>query len=228
MDKIIQDYESSDDNDDYNNDIHIEMTNSLLIPTHNDQSDSDDDTLSQLDVNGNSLTSNLSEQRDYKEIIKYVQTEEQKLIIDLNRNKQLIPDRIKKGRCDLAMDTVAHNYFKNNQTKSSHFIFYLNQRKTSQQSIESSINHCCQFIYYVKSIESNLKTINDIRQLLVSICTTYPTLTHSYFDYLYDNNLQASTILSRIDSLVVLFDWMKLNSNDVIAFRDVSKLSFNY
>lgn len=211
MDKICQNYDSDDSDDEYDE----------------SNCDSDDDTISQLN-NNDLLISNSSSKKkniDYEHIIEYVQTEEQKVINDLRRNEQLIPEGVKKGRCDLKQDQTSYNYFTNTneQTNRSHLIFYLKQRKTSEQSINTSLVHCSQFIYYVKKNNPVLKTMTDTQQLLTIISSTYPTLPHNYFDYLYDqNNLQPSTIMARIDSLAVLFEWLLINSNSTNIYSDVS------
>ena len=202
MDQISHNYDSNDDND---------------------QSDSDNDnTLSQLSLTDVNLP-NSSKQSHYQDVIQYVQIEEQKVMNDLHRNQQLLPEGVKKGYCNLKADQVSLNYFNKEQPSQSDFIFYLGQRRISQQSIKSSIIHVCQFITYVKVNNVELQLKNDVKQILSTICSSYPTLPHNHFDYLYENHLQPSTIIARIDSIAVLYEWLRINSNNMTSsYYDVS------
>lgn len=61
-----------------------------------------------------------------------------------------------------------------------------------------------------------------------SLCHRYPTLCHQYFDYLQRSNIKASSILGRIDSLILLYDWIRINSNDINVYKDVRSISLPF
>ena len=230
-----------DDGDDKNNDNHdnnydnydttisdLNINNNYVDNNdqNNDNSDSDD-TLSDLNMNTIFHSTN-THSRDYNEIINYVKEEEDKLINDLRRNQLLIPDNNKKGRCDLKVDNKSYRYFIEKTPLQGNFHYYVSQRRDSKQSIEYVIINCCQFINYAKTTYDTYRNneYNDTVKLLNNISTNLPKLCHQYFDFLYNSNLLPATIISRIDAVILLYEWMRLNSNNIQIYNDVSFISF--
>ena len=181
-----------------------------------------DDTLSKLNMNDISPTSYRN--KEYDDVVEYVQREEKKLMIDLKRNQLLIPDDNKKKRCDLQIDKKAYDYFTKTSPLNCYFKQYVSQRRDSKQIIETILTHCCQFISFVKLKNNKYKgnVFDDLTILLNNICKKSPILCHQYFDYMRNINLQASTIITRIDSIILLFEWLRLNSNNIHIYNDVS------
>lgn len=194
--------------------------NSSNRDEESDDTNDTNDTISKLNDNDVILSSERKD--DYYQVISYVQIEEKRLMHDLKTNQQLLPDIIKKGRCNLKIDTKSMNFFNKINPSICSFHNYVQQRRDAKQSIESAITHCCQFISYAKMKYEILKTNNDTMNLLDTICTSHPTVCHQYFEYLYQTNLQPSTITARIDSLTLLYEWMRLNSININIYNDVS------
>jgi hypothetical protein len=179
----------------------------------------DDDTISKLNDDDVAFEESHIDD-DYEDIIARVQMEEDRLMTDLHRNAP--PEHIKKGRCDLNIDQNCIRFFKDARN-SSNFEIYLGQRRESKQSIESAMIHAAQFASYAKLKLPSLKTISTAQELIITISQKHPMICHQHFDFLQQiHNLKASTVVARIDSITLLYEWMRLNSNDIHIFRDVS------
>lgn len=184
-----------------------------------DDDDQSDDTISKLNDEEVIYREDHIDD-EYEDVIQRIQIEEDRLMTDLHQN--LPPDRVKKGRCDLNIDQRSLRYFKD-PTNSSNFEIYLGQRRESKQAIEGVMIHASQFASYSKLKVPALKTITTAKELLETISQKHPMLCHQHFDFLQQiHNLKASTIVARIDSVTLLYEWMRLNSNDIHIFRDVS------
>lgn len=171
----------------------------------------------------------------YDKVLAKVQEEEAKVIANLQKNTLVLPTLVKKGTINLEVDLKVLRSFKD-ERDTSNFAFYLSQRRQNDQSIESAMTQCSQFATYCKSKHPDLKKshtpIDLFHQistrfdtsflfLLVISCDRYPTLCHQYFDYLQRSSIKASSILGRIDTLILLFDWIRINSNDINVYKDV-------
>ena len=176
----------------------------------------------------------------YDEVVAKLQLEEAKVNVDLQKNSLLLPNIVKKGMVNLQVDQRLMKDFKDERDPSN-FEFYLGQRRDSKQSIESAMTQCAQFGTYCKSKSPDLKDLKRPKEFFHEISTRwvsksfnydlvsshwnrYPTLPHQYFDHLQKSNIKASSILGRIDSLILLFDWIRINSNDINVYKDVSLL----
>jgi len=165
-------------------------------------------------------TSSMSSQsNDYEAVITRVQEIEHLVMMDYARNEQAIPDIQKKGSSQLSIDKAAEVLFKDPQNSSS-FAVYISQRRENRQSQETVMIHAAQFISFAKQEKHTLRSQSPL-DILAYIANSIPTLCHLHFDYLHRMKLQPATILARIDSLILLFEWMRINSNDVSLYRDV-------
>jgi hypothetical protein len=184
--------------------------------------DQSDDTISKLNDEDHYREDHIDD--EYEDVIQRIQLEEERLMNDLHQNQP--PDKVKKGRCDLNIDQRCLRFFKD-QSNSSNFEIYLGQRRESKQAIEGVLIHASQFASYAKLKVPALKTITTAKELLETISQNHPLICHQHFDFLQQiHNLKASTIISRIDSVTLLYEWMRLNSNDIHIFRDVSLCLF--
>jgi hypothetical protein len=220
---VIEEDNNEESNKSYNHQI-LNADHENLDENQEDNNDDEesDDTLSKLDMNDDTSP---EKDLDYQNVITQVQIEEKKVMNDYNRNKFAIPSKTKKGRSNLANDSECLLFLqkKYSTVGKLNFVEYLQQRRTNKQSIESSLVHCSQFVSYAKMADKSLKNCKQgIINLLTTICRQSPTLTHQYFDYLYSNDLQPSTIMARVDSIAILYEWIRMNSNDMTSFKDVS------
>lgn len=208
-----------DNNQESNNESDHENVNENQEDNNDDEES--DDTISKLDMNDDTSP---ERDLDYQNVITQVQIEEKKVMNDYNQNRFAIPSKTKKGRSNLANDSECLLFLqkKYSTVGKLNFVEYLQQRRTNKQSIESSLTHCSQFVSYAKMVEKSLKNKQGVINLLTTICRQFPTLTHQYFDYLYSNDLQPSTVMARIDSIAILYEWIRMNSNDMTSFKDVS------
>lgn len=187
---------------------------------HDDQSD---DTISKLNDEDVVYREDHIDD-EYEDVIQRIQLEEDRLMNDLHRNQP--PEKVKKGRCDLNIDQRCLRFFKD-QSNLSNFEIYLGQRRESKQAIEGVMIHASQFASYSKLKVPALKSITTAKELLETISQKHPMICHQHFDFLQQiHNLKASTIVARIDSVTLLYEWMRLNSNDIHIFRDVSLLLY--
>ena len=108
----------------------------------------------------------------YDEVLERLQEEESKVISDIQKNRALFPNIVKKGTINLQVDKRIKNSF-HNDLDQSNFAFYLSQRRESQQSIESAMIQCSQFATYSKSKYSDLKTFHNPNELFHQISTKY-------------------------------------------------------
>ena len=221
-DEVDENENDRDENEDEvdENENHRDENEDEVDENENEESD---DTLSKLDMSDNT---SLEKDLDYQNVINQVQIEEKKVMNDYNRNKYIIPSKTKKGRSNLANDRECLLFLQKKYSTIGklNFVEYLQQRRSNQQSIESSLIHCAQFISYAKMIDKTFNNKQGIINLLTTICTKSPTLTHQYFDYLYCNDLQPSTIMARVDSIAILYEWIRMNSNDMSVFKDVCNI----
>lgn len=210
-------------NNDPSIDHHIEVDSHhhhLIVNNDIENDNESDATISQLNVND--YLAKRNRDTDYDEVISYVQREEKKCTTDLKRNQQLIPETVRKGRCDIKINKPAYDFFVK-ENNPSNFYNYIKQRRDSAQSLEATLIHCSQFITYAKIKNTALKAITGVIELLNELCRNHPTLCHQHFDCLYESNLQASTILARIDSLTLLYEWIRLNTDNMNIYNDVSQ-----
>lgn len=180
----------------------------------------------------NQTTSLMEDQYDL--VISKLQEEETNVTNDIQRNRVLLPNLVKKGTINLQIDQRVLKSFKDERNPSN-FSFYLTQRRQSSQSIDSAMTQCSQFATYCKSKSPDLKDLHTPEELFHQISTRlvllaflthfslarYPTLCHQFFDYLQRSNIKASSIMGRIDTLILLFDWIRINSNDINVYKDV-------
>jgi hypothetical protein len=206
----------NDNNDSKDDDAYVDHHEEEESDVDDDQSD---DTISKLNDEDVVYREDHIDD-EYEDVIQRIQLEEERLMTDLHRN--LPPDRVKKGRCDLNIDQRCLRFFKD-PANLSNFQIYLGQRRESKQAIEGVMIHASQFASYSKLKVPALKTITTAKELLETISQKHPMLCHQHFDFLQQiHNLRASTIVARIDSVTLLYEWMRLNSNDIHIFRDVS------
>ena len=106
----------------------------------------------------------------YDEILERLQVEESKINSEIQRNRALLPNIVKKGTINLQIDQRIKKSFNNDQDPSN-FAFYLSQRRESKQGIESAMTQCSQFATYSKSKYSDLKSIHNPNELFHQIST---------------------------------------------------------
>lgn len=159
----------------------------------------------------------------YQSLIEIVIEQEARLNFLENQNKHLIPDHPKRTNCVLSSDQESLRFFSNGFKTSSNtirmsFSNYLSQRRC-QISLKSILKQCSQLMSYLKnSVEFN----GDFSEYLIGICTNRPTLFNEYFTLLREQNLKPSTILTRINSSILLIDYLRM-VNDT-GFRNLTEM----
>lgn len=142
----------------------------------------------------------------YDEVLTRLQEEESKVTSDLQKNRLLLPNIVKKGTINLQIDQRIKKSLKCEKDPHN-FSFYLHQRRASNQSIESAISQCAQFATYSKSKYIDLKDLHTSNELFHKIATMYVCSFSSIFTHLCVIDIQLSVI------------------NTLITFRDqISKL----
>lgn len=138
------------------------MIQDTLVPSHDDRYD---EALTQLQE---------EESKDdrYDEVLTKLQEEESKVTFDLQKNRSLLPNIVKKGTINLQIDQRIRKSLKCEKDPHN-FSFYLHQRRASNQSIESAISQCAQFATYSKSKYIDLKDLHTSNELFHKISTMY-------------------------------------------------------
>jgi len=106
----------------------------------------------------------------YDLVISKLQEEETNVTNDIQRNRILLPNLVKKGTINLQIDQRVLKSFKDERNPSN-FSFYLTQRRQSSQSIDSAMTQCSQFATYCKSKSPDLKDLHTPEELFHQIST---------------------------------------------------------
>lgn len=170
-----------------------------------------------------SIGSTTEPKESFHDLISIIIDEETKLIRLSAQNKELIPQHPKKTNCILSSDKESLDFLSkgihvgSNKVRMS-FLEFISQKRV-KKSLESILNQSSQLIGYLKKNECQERKSYT---LLLRVSRDRPTLFGDYFTLLYQQGFKSSTILTRINSAVMLIDYVRMVTDS--DFRSLSDL----
>jgi hypothetical protein len=160
----------------------------------------------------------------FHDLISIIIEEEAKLTRLSAQNKELIPDHPKKTHCILSTDKEALDFLSNgikvapNKNRMS-FLEFLAQKRV-KNSINPILNQSAQLLVYLKNnFQCEEKKSYS---LLLLVSRDQPTLFNEYFAVLQQQGFKPSTILTRINSAILLIDYIRMVTDS--DFRNLTDL----
>ncbi len=178
-------------------------------------------------IPSNEITSNDSETEQtesFHDLISIIIEEEAKLTRLSAQNKELIPQHPKKTNCILSSDKESLDFLKKgiqlgpDQVRMS-FLDFISQKRV-KKSLESILNQSSQLIVFLKKNDICLE--KKSYPLLLQVSRDKPTLLNEYFSLLHQQGFKSSTILTRINSAIMLIDYIRMVTDT--DFRNLSDL----
>ena len=158
----------------------------------------------------------------YLDVVSRIVEEERRLSEQKKQNEDLIPVVEKKTKCILPINQQALQYFKNSNL-TTNFSQYVKEKRVDQ-SAEAILNHCAQFISFVKGKLRDTLTATSIREILLTIVKNNRLIFQEHLDALTQSGLKHATLLTRISSLIHLVNWMMLTTEtDFQSLIEINK-----
>lgn len=164
-------------------------------------------------------------QESFYDLINIIIEEETRLSQLTAQNKELIPAHQKKVKCILSIDKEALDFLSKRITTPPNkermsFIEFLTQKRV-KISINPILNQSAQLLVYLKN---NFKCEENQSSylLLLLVSRDQPTLLNEYFTVLQQQGFKSSTILTRINSAILLVDYIRMITDS--DFRNLTDL----
>jgi len=152
-----------------------------------------------------------------QDILQIVEEEETRLAQDISVNEDLLPKEKKRGVCSLVEDKEFSKFLLQTKEDGS-FEQFIKERRT-ERSCHSMINHCSQFVTFVKFKNPLYQQLNEFA-LIEMIVLQQPGLFHEFLNHLLrSGGLQPGTIQNRIDSLQYLIEYCRCKCENHIYYN---------
>lgn len=156
----------------------------------------------------------------FEEILKIVEEEETRLMQETVLNEDLISKDKKRGVCTLSEDKDFQKFLLTHQHSSDGGTFeqFIKERR-APASIVPMMNHCCQFVTYLKSKSLIYQQLSS-SMIIETVASTQPVMFYDYLNFLLrGGGLKPGTVENRIDSLQYLIEWIRCSTNNDIYFK---------